>query len=158
MIYGNKFYRYNLKEETQPIKPVEKSNPVNNQNSTSNNSNKNSSSNKEGDFKKDLQDSINAIKEEYTYNDFIRDKQYDMDTYRDEMQKGRELVRDKKYGEAIGYFSRAIGRCDVVLRNYERMIKDNPDKESQSIVSLATSNRKFAERALEDAERRKDEE
>ena len=61
MIYGNKFYRYNLNEETQPIKPVEKSNPVNNQSSTSDNSNKNSS-NKEGDFKKDLQDSIDDIK------------------------------------------------------------------------------------------------
>lgn len=62
MIYGNKFYGYNLNEETQPIKPVEKSKPVGNQNSTSNNSNKNSS-NKEGDFKKDLKDSIDAIKD-----------------------------------------------------------------------------------------------
>lgn len=62
MIYGNKFYGYSINEETQPIKPVEKSKPVNNQNNTSSNSN-NSSDKKGGDFAKDLQDSIDKIKD-----------------------------------------------------------------------------------------------
>ena len=57
MIFGNKF----LVEETQPIKPVEKSTPTNNNSSTtqSNNEKKDDST---GDFAKDLQDSINKIK------------------------------------------------------------------------------------------------
>ena len=62
MIYGNKFYGYNINEETQPIKPVEKSKPVDNHNNTPNNSS-NSSDKKGGDFAKDLQDSIDKIKD-----------------------------------------------------------------------------------------------